>query len=257
MVGAVDAAIKCGNVIDADVIWLEDIRVSLNNSINKFWQTDKGSYPDSIHADGKISDSASQHTSFLSLLYDIAPDDHKDILLDNMIDPPAEMVKVGSPFAMLFMYEVFEKLNRQDLILKSIYDNYMPMIEAGATTVWESFASGTLAHNGFPTRSHCHAWSSSPVYFLSRIILGIKQTSAGCESFEVSPYVIGLDWAKGAVKTPHGLVEVNWQKNKKDLFVKISKPDNIQINFKPNETHKSLTVKYEIKIKREAANGFS
>jgi len=249
MVGAVDAAIKCGKVIDTDVVWLKELRASLENSINKFWKADKGSYPDSIHTNGEISDSTSQHTSFLSLLYDIADGEHKDVLLGNMIDPPAEMVKVGSPFAMFFMYEALEKLNRQDMILKSIYDNYMPMVKAGATTVWESFASGTLAHGGFPTRSHCHAWSSAPVYFLNRIILGITQTSAGCESFEVSPHVTWLDWAKGTFATPHGPVEVSWQKNKKDLFVEIYKPNCIQITFKPNDTHKSLNVKYEINRK--------
>lgn len=251
MAGAIDAAIKCGKVIDAeaDLIWLEELRKSLKNSINKFWQPDKKSYPDSIHEGGQISDSTSQHTSFLSILYDIAADEHKDILLDNIISPPEGMIKVGSPFAMLFMYEALEKYKRQDVILKSIYDNFMPMLEAGATTVWESFASGTLANGEFPTRSHCHAWSSAPVYFLNRIILGIRQTSAGGKSFEISPYITGLEWGKGSYATLHGNIFVSWQKANGKLNVEVCAPKNIEIVFNKNETHSEIDVEMSRLIK--------
>ena len=167
-------------------------------------------------------------------------------LMDNILKPSNEIVKVGSPFAMLYMYETLEKYGLQDEILKSIYESYLPMLEAGATTVWESFASGTLAHGQFPTRSHCHAWSSSPLYFFSRIILGIKQTSAGCESFEISPCITGLDWAKGSFATPHGPVEVNWSRNRDEFNIRVSAPSNVEVLFKENDTISGLKVELDI-----------
>ena len=95
--------------------------------------------------------------------------------------------------------------------MQEIYRNYLPMLEAGATTVWESFASGTTGSGGFPTRSHCHAWSSAPSYYLNRIILGIKPTAAGAGPVQISPHLAGLSWARGTVATVGGPIAVSWK----------------------------------------------
>jgi hypothetical protein len=88
------------------------------------------------------------------------------------------------------------------------------IVDCGATTVWESFACGTLNREEFPTRSHCHGWSSAPLYFFNRVILGIRAVSPGCESFEISPFFSSnLDWAKGSFATPRGNIEVSWRRN--------------------------------------------
>jgi alpha-L-rhamnosidase len=244
MVGAIDAAIKCGKELDKhlELKWLEELKINLCASINNYWQNSKKSYPDSIHEDGVISDSISQHTNFLSLLYDIAGDANKDDIFNNAVNPPAEMIKVGSPFAIFFMYEMFDKFERPDLIVKSIYENYMPMLKLGATAVWESFPTGTLGSESSPTRSHCHAWSSAPLYFFNRVILGIRQIAVGCEAFEISPYIENLDWANGSFLTPRGLVKVSWEKINEKLKVKISAPDGINVKFKDNSTHKNLKI---------------
>jgi hypothetical protein len=216
MVGAIDAAIKCGLVLnkESELNWLKQLCVKLKAAVNNFWQEPKKSYPDSVYEDGTISKSICQHTSFLSLLYDIAKPEMKKDLLDNVISPPSDMVKVGSPFAIFYMYEMLEKYGCYDFIINSIRENYLPMLDLDATTVWESFASGTLGREEFPTRSHCHGWSSAPLYFFNRVILGIRAVSAGCESFEISPFFApNLDWAEGSFATPRGKIEVSWRRN--------------------------------------------
>ena len=138
----------------------------------------------------------------------------KKDLLNNVISPPSDMVKVGSPFAIFYMYEMLEKYGCYDFIINSIRENYLPMLDSDATTVWESFASGTLGREEFPTRSHCHGWSSAPLYFFNRVILGIRAVSAGGESFEISPFFApNLDWAEGSFAAPMGKVEVSWRRN--------------------------------------------
>jgi hypothetical protein len=216
MVGAIDAAIKCGLVLnkESELNWLKQLCVKLKAVANNFWQEPKKSYPDSVYEDGTISKSICQHTSFLSLLYDIAKPEMKNDLLNNVISPPSDMVKVGSPFAIFYMYEMLEKYGCYDFIINSIRENYLPMLDLDATTVWESFASGTLSQEEFPTRSHCHGWSSAPLYFFNRVILGIRAVSAGCESFEISPFFApNLDWAEGSFATPRGKIEVSWRRN--------------------------------------------
>ena len=120
------------------------------------------------------------------------------------------------------------------------------MLEANATTVWETFPSSNSRPGEFPTRSHCHAWSSAPLYFLNRIILGIKPTVPGGKEFEISPRINGLTWARGSVATINGSLEVSWKIDGNNLLVEVSTPDDVAAKFKKNDTHKPYKVKVEI-----------
>jgi len=238
LVGAINEAQKCADVLqDKDrQAWLGKFRERVKSSINRFWDDERNSYIDSIHGNGKLSNSISQHTSFLSILYDIIEERNFEAAVENMLNPLKEMVKVGSPFAMMYYFEALEKIGRKDEIIKSIYDSYVPMLEDGATTVWEVFPSSEFRPGGFPTRSHCHAWSSAPLYFLNRIILGIKQVEPGGTVFEISPRLNGLSWAKGAIVTVHGPLKVDWSAQNKNFNIEIVAPKNVKVEFKKNET---------------------
>ncbi len=89
-----------------------------------------------------------------------------------------------------------------------------PYLAAGATTVWEVFPTSRDHPGGFPTRSHCHAWSSAPLRFLPRIVLGILQAEAGGAAYTISPWLGDLEWGRGAVCAERGLLEVSWRKEK-------------------------------------------
>jgi len=244
LVGAIDSAILCSKVLnDQDKNkWLKNYRNKLVKAINQLWDDDRKSYLDSIHNDGSFSTSISQHTNFLSILYDIVEKKNLNSAIKNILEPPVTMVTVGSPFAMMYFYETLEKINYEDEIIKSIYESYVPMLEAGATTVWEIFSSSSFRPGEFPTRSHCHAWSSTPVYFLSRIILGIKQTNVGGKEIEISPRLNGLNWANGTVATINGPLSVEWKVEKNKLHINIKSPQNVKTLFKKNETHKDLEI---------------
>lgn len=238
MVGAIDAALNLSAIIggtDEDK-WLRRTRGNLVQAINKLWDKEKKSYPDSVHDDGKISASICQHTSFLSLLYDIVEPENREAAIQNLLNPPANMVRLGSPFAVLYLYEALEKIGQQDVILEQIYKNYLPMLEAGSTTVWESFASGTTGSGGFPTRSHCHAWSSAPSMFLPRLILGIVPIAPAAAEVELSPRVYDLTWAKGSVATTKGVINVRWKAEDNTLDITYSAPKDVKMQFKINPT---------------------
>ena len=245
MVGAIDAAVKSANVLEdkKQLDWLKKKRKDLKKAINTQWDDKKKSYPDSIFDDLSPSNSICQHTSFLSILYDIIEKKNLPSAVANTIEPRKNMIRVGSPFAMLYYYETLTKIDCQDEIIKSIYQKFTPMLDQGATTVWETFSTGTMAFGEFPTRSHCHAWSSAPVYFLNKIILGIKQTSSGAKSFTVSPRLAKLNWAKGATATALGQIKMDWKKVGDKLTVNIEHPKGVKVKFEKNETMAGLNVK--------------
>jgi hypothetical protein len=238
MVGAIDAALKEAEVLGdtSNIAWLKALRARLVNGINRLWDPVKQSYPDAIRDDGSISPSTCQHTSFLGLLYDIVPKENTAAALKNLTAPPEKMVRIGSPFAMLYLYETYEKFAMEDQIIREIYTNYLPMVESGATTVWESFPTGTTGSGGFPTRSHCHAWSSAPSRFLNRIILGVKETSPAGASVTISPRLNGLTWAQGTTVTARGPVDVSWKLEDKTLRVNYTVPEGAKAEFLKNNS---------------------
>jgi hypothetical protein len=245
MIGAIDAALKEAEVLgdSSHTAWLRTLRARLAAGANRLWDPERRAYLDSVHEDGSLSRSTSQHTSFLAILYDVVEPDHLADARRNLIEPPPGMVGIGSPFAGLYLYEALEKLGMEDRIVADIYHNYLPMLESGATTVWESYPSGTTGSNGFPTRSHCHAWSSAPSYFLNRIVLGIKPTSAGGRTIRVSPQLCGLTWARGSVATIHGPVSVRWRLDgDKRLEIACQAPEGVKLEFVRNPSHEGKQV---------------
>jgi len=249
LVGAIEAAQKMAEVLHArkSANWLAALRQHLKTSLNRLWDTRRQAYPDSIHADGTLSASISMHTSFLAILYDIIAPENYAAALNNLLQPADDMVKVGSPFAIQYLYEAFEHAGKADEIITSIYANYLPMLADGATTVWEMFPSSKDKPAEFPTRSHCHAWSSSPLHFLPRIILGLrdlpgKSTQAGGLSYEISPRPNGLTWAKGAVASPRGPVSVEWELDGKKLRIQAQAPEGVQLTFVINDTLAGLEI---------------
>lgn len=245
-VGALDAACRCAQQLSdtTNKAYFSSLKQKLIHSINRFWNAEKRTYPDSLSEDGCPSSSSSQHTSFLSLLYDIIEPWHAEDALRNLFDPPDDMDKVGSPFAIMYMYEALEKYGCEAPLILSIVNAYTPMLEAGATTVWESYPQGSLAYDEFPTRSHCHGWSAAPLYFFQRILLGIKQTSPGCTAFEISPNPCGLKQAQGTVKTPFGSIHVSWQLEGDDLSVVCQSPPEIEVQFQNNHSLSGYKVSF-------------
>jgi hypothetical protein len=144
------------------------------------------------------------------------------------------MTRIGSPFAAQFLYEALDILGEPDAILASIRENYLPMIEAGATTVWETFPGSTCSPPGFPTRSHCHGWSCAPLLYFNRIILGIRPTAPGGRSYIIDPQPCGLTKASGAESTPYGPLLVAWEIRNGRLLPTVQAPPEIRWTFAKN-----------------------
>jgi hypothetical protein len=67
---------------------------------------------------------------------------------------------------------------------------------------------GAFCYKGF-RHSLCHGWSSGPVPFLSRYVLGIRVEETGCRKLRIAPNLGDLSYAKGSFPTPYGVVSVS------------------------------------------------
>ncbi len=99
-------------------------------------------------------------------------------------------------------------------VLQEMRDYWGGMLREGATSFWEKYVptetdTQHLAMYGRPYgKSLCHAWGASPVYLLGKYYLGVKPTKPGYEEYEVRPALGDLEWMKGDVPTPHGMIHV-------------------------------------------------
>jgi len=243
-IGAVDAAIKCGRVLDAhdDLPWLETLARRLRAGAARRFDAERGLFPDAVRADGaSVWTRTGVHTQFLATLFEVATGDRARHLLERVERNVGELVEMASPFAFQFWAEAFEKAGREDLVIRGLRERFAPMVEIG-DTLWEALPGSKTSPPGFPTRSHCHGWSSCPMDFFPRILLGLRQTESGGKRFVCSPQPHGLTWAKGLRMTPFGPVRVEWRIEDGACRVTIHAPPEVGVTLEPNQALEQLNL---------------
>jgi hypothetical protein len=192
------------------------------------WSNEKKAYIDSIHEDGVKSGIISQQTNTMIYLYDCFTKDRRRDLTDMLIHCPEGYVRIGSPFMSFFYIEALAKMGKVNTAVEYIKQWWGMMLDHGATTCWETFP-------GFEkdrlTRSHCHAWSAAPGFFLGAYVLGVRFSEAGCRNVIIEPNLCGLDWARGSVPVPEGRIDMEWVKTNNKLTVNVKLPEGYKIKF--------------------------
>lgn len=70
----------------------------------------------------------------------------------------------------------------------------------------------TFAENPDPTRSDCHAWSSSPNYDFLATLCGVKPTAPGFRKVVIEPYLGALSQVDGEIPHPMGWIRVSFER---------------------------------------------
>lgn len=205
----------------------------LKASINlRLWDESRQAYVDCIRKDGSFSGTLSAQTQVVAYLCDIAERERLRKITSHILSPPQSYVKIGSPFMSFFYYEALAKMGRLDVLVSDMRASYGIMIENGATACWEMYPwSGWFKDPKILTRSHCHAWSAGPAYFLGAYILGVQGASPGWSKVRVAPQPCGLERAVGSVPLPDGgRIDVSWRVEEKDrILLSIAAPPHVEI----------------------------
>ncbi|MBQ7696846.1 MAG: family 78 glycoside hydrolase catalytic domain [Lentisphaeria bacterium] len=108
-----------------------------------------------------------------------------------------------------------------------IYAKYRPMLDYGATSLWET-GNGPFDMGG--GASLCHAWSAIPAAYAGRYLLGVRPEEPGFAAFSVRIAPGSLTHAEGTVPTPHGRIRVAWRKLETGgLAVQVGAPPQCRI----------------------------
>jgi hypothetical protein len=195
---------------------------------NIFWDEKKACYVDAYDNEKK-SDNISQQTNALMALYEIAQQGQREAL-KNLLLHPVEGMTRSEPYFTFFVLGALAKLEQWDEAIQLIRTKWGGMIDQGATTFWEEWQVHGTYRNGrwFPVpRSHCHAWSSGPTYFLSRYVLGIEPLEPGFRTFAFQPGRGSLQHVDGRYPTPRGDILVKWRMEKQGIAAEITVPEGL------------------------------
>ena len=126
------------------------------------------------------------------------------------------------------------------------------MLAMGATTFWEGFDIdwmpgsapitdlvppgmrdihadfGDFCYEGL-RHSLCHGWAAGPTAWLTEHVLGLAPAAPGYARLHVSPHLGDLDYARGTLPTPHGVVAVSHERRRDDVVTRVEAPDGVEI----------------------------
>jgi alpha-L-rhamnosidase len=104
------------------------------------------------------------------------------------------------------------------------HDGWANILAQGGTYTWEVWEPSDADGD-----SMSHGWGSNVLVEIQQTLLGVRPTSPGYASFDVTPPSTGLDWAGGAVPTPRGTIDVAWRRpssTDKDFVLDVTIPAN-------------------------------
>ncbi len=236
---------QVGEKVDADRLetWRDEVQLAVNTW---FWDEPTGAYRDAVYRDGSLGTTFSVQTQLFAYLAGVADHEGGDRgqrVLPKILTPPPGFVRIGSAFVHHVYLDLLDRLGRHDELMQEIRNIWGNMLDHGATTCWE----GWSLILGDYTRSHCHAWSSAPAYFLPTVILGVRPVSPGFRTVEVRPIPVGLDHAQGTVPTPQGLLEIAWTAEDGVLSVSVAHPEGMEVSVVVPEGWVKGTVEVSIR----------
>jgi hypothetical protein len=208
---------------------------TLEASIEKFfWDEKKKRWQDGFDsATQKPIEQISQHTHTLAILLALKPETHADIARDVLLkSAKSKRTKIitASPFFYAYVLQALASQGLLAEVIEIIHEKWGTFLDMGATTFHEMW--------NVTTESRCHAWSSSPLYHLTQIVLGVQPLNPGWTKLRIAPFPGNLEFARGVVPTPRGVLKVEWEKAGEDqLAVRLDIPDGLEVEFISPDGH--------------------
>lgn len=192
------AGVPCGLAVDEKR--LTELRTHYRNA---FWNPQTRFFADAI-VEGKLSPSLSEQTQVLAVLCGVTDPGESADLLRRILAYNERPIARSTTYFIIYLAEAMLRCGLRRELYDLVVERWKPMLDAGATTWWETFLGDELD-------SYCHPWSSAPLWLSLRLVLGIEPTSPGWKTATVNPLHHLIASGRGSVCTPHGEITVSWE----------------------------------------------
>ena len=206
-------------------------REVLRKTDERFWNPGAHAYMHALEPqDGRmeLNPQITKFPNMFAVNYGFVSEERAEEILEHVLQNP-EVPAITTPYLRFYELEALCSLGCKDGVIPQIKAYWGGMLREGATSFWEKYnpemhGAEHLAMYGRPYgKSLCHAWGASPLYLIGRYFLGVEPTAPGYAAWTARPCLGGLEWMKGDVPTPHGLIHIEMDRSQ----LRISVPKGI------------------------------
>jgi hypothetical protein len=188
--------------------WLKKADITQKAIYAHCWDEDRN-----MIADTPEKNKFSQHANVLAVLTGtFSPEKQAEIMKQVVAD---KGISQCSYYFTFYLVEALKKAGLGDLYMSTLAP-WEELLKKGLTTFVEASE---------PSRSDCHAWSASPLYFYYSLVAGIEPASPGFNKIRISPSLGNLKQLSASMPHPKGIIKAEYNIDEKGtLSARLSIP---------------------------------
>ena len=181
-----------------------------------------------FHAETKQYASGSQSANAMAVYMGLVDPQYKQAVIDNIIKDIRNRNNslTAGDIGYRYLLCVLHEAGRDDVIydMNSRVDvpGYGYQLAKGATALTESWAALPTASNNHFMLGHLMEW-----FYTGLLGIELPENSLAYKQFVVRPAVVGdIQWSKGEMMTPYGVIGSQWKKKKNKFRLTVTIPAN-------------------------------
>lgn len=184
-----------------------------------FFDPDRGVFVDGV-LDGARLPQVTQHTNAWALSAGLWPNENARQALRRIFVQPAADVAHGGPYFWIYLYPAMQALGLEREAVEETRRLWTPMLDGGATALWETFKGDDLD-------TACHPWSGAPVEFLLTGVAGLPALALPGSRVHLRPRYDLVDRMDARIMTAAGPIEIAWSREGKKVTLRGSLPPGV------------------------------
>lgn len=180
-----------------------------------------------LFRDSELSTHSALHANALAIFYKLTPPRGYEPLVNLIMKRRLNCGVYFAYFVMRGLFGIGKHKEALNLLCGEDEHSWVNMLRCGASTCMEAWGPDQKWNT-----SWCHPWSSSPIYFYTSEIMGIKRSAPGKLSFKISPKLDGrLDFAKISLPLPDGTFTASFKKCDGGYEYRVEAPKSVEVIF--------------------------
>jgi len=202
---------------------LENLYTGMGESLIKYtYDAERGLFRDTAD-----SDHYSLHANALQLFFGLIPPRGYAPIADFIMQRRLNCGVYFAYFVIKGLYNIGECDKAYDLLTGEDEHSWVNMVRSGATSSMEVWGPDQK-HN----TSWCHPWSSSPIYFYTAELMGIKPIAPCMKKIRFAPRISEkLDFMSLSLPTPMGILSASFKRSERGIDYTVKLPKGIEAEF--------------------------